>query len=35
MDPLPVRIRDALNGAQFDELAAVHVWMAPAWQEKM
>jgi hypothetical protein len=24
LDPLPVRIRDALNGAQFDELAAVH-----------
>jgi hypothetical protein len=24
LGPLPVRIRDALNGAQFDELAAVH-----------
>jgi hypothetical protein len=33
--PRRERPRDRRAAEQRDELAALHVWMAPAWQEKM
>ena len=33
--PRRERPRGCRAAEQRDELAAVHVWMAPAWQEKM